>query len=109
MEALVLSKPYPDYTTMTHALENDKAYVVNGGHYGLVWGAEYSAANHERCKRMYESLLNKEVCIQMGNAINKDGGFDAMRACYYILLHFTKSPEIKVIQYYWNGIGDWGS
>jgi len=104
MEQLVKSKPYPEYNTMNDLLLNDSASFL--GH-GFFWAAEYSVANHNRCKRMYESFLDKEVCKKEGSLINKDGGIDAMRACFYIMLHFTKSQLIKELEVHWDGVGLW--
>jgi len=56
---------------------------------------------------MYESFLDKEVCKKEGSLINKDGGIDAMRACFYIMLHFTKSQLIKELEVHWDGVGLW--
>lgn len=109
IRALVDSKPYPDFDSMTNLLLTSAQFKVAGKNMGFVWSAEYGAANHGRCRRIYESYLDPDTCRAMGQAIYTDGGMDAMRACFYILLHFSKCHAFKRLDELWDGIGQWSS
>ena len=101
IKTLVESRPFPDFDIMTKLLLTSAQFKVAGEHYGFIWHAEYSEANHLSCKRIYESYLDPTVCRTEGAAINAAGGMDAMRACFYILLHFSKCHSMKRLERQW--------
>jgi hypothetical protein len=107
IKALVESRPYPDFDVMTKLLLSSAQFKVAGQHMGFIWYAEYSEENHQCCKRIYESCLDPAVCKEMGKKINAAGGKPAMQACFYILLHYSKSYGFKRLEGLWDGIGEW--
>jgi len=99
--------PYPDYNTICNRLLKDKK---------LDWYSEYSIDNHNRCKAIYEQPFNRDVARLIGQQINAIGGFTAMQANFYILAKYspwaTSNKMVirsipKIIEYHWDGIGEW--
>ena len=95
---------YPSYKEM---INNIMTYSPTGMKMGLIWASEYNEAYHDLCKIMFENFT-EDKCRRMGVLIYEDGGMDALRACFYILFHFTKGAT-KPLERYWNGVGEWRS
>jgi len=76
--------------------------------------AEYGEFNHAALKKIYESGINEAVSKKAGADIYARGGLQALTANCEIFKHCTPladaSPSVAhqatVLEYYWNGIGD---
>ena len=57
----------------------------------------------------YETAANAAAMYKIGCDIDKEGGFTAQRACFYIAMNFidTKDKRIKNIERNWKGAGQW--
>ena len=56
----------------------------------------------------------EDRAVLLGHEINSLGGFEAMTAAYYVLMHFVIAPDdrdgrmnIRSLDSMWHGIGDW--
>ena len=67
-------------------------------------------------KRMYENLTNKDIIIQCGKELNRRGGCFCMSVNMTLLsiamdeLNDTNNPclsQMRVIEHWWDGIGEW--
>jgi len=67
-------------------------------------------------KRMYENLTDKDVIVDCGKELNRDGKFNAMIINITLLslamdeLNNTNKPcltQMRVIEHWWDGIGNW--
>ena len=67
-------------------------------------------------KKMYENLTDKKVIIDCGKELNRDGKFNAMIINLTLLsiamdeLNDTNQPcltQLRVIEHWWDGIGEW--
>ena len=76
----------------------------------------YSFVNFDIIKRMYENLTDKKVIVECGKELNRDGKWDAMAINQTLLalaldkLNDTNnniSTQIRVIEHWWDGIGNW--
>ena len=76
----------------------------------------FSFVNFELIKRMYENLTNKKVIVDCGKELNRDGKWDAMAINQTLLalamdeLNDTNKPitnQVRVIEFWWDGIGNW--
>jgi hypothetical protein len=92
------------------------------------WCAEFGVFNYEYCKKIIEiignednydydedgdKLIKKEPRSQIkeyGNRIYGRGGMTALRANFYTMVNFmTTDREVKSVEYYWDGVGEWKS
>ena len=82
----------------------------------FMWMAEYSERNHIRMARIISKLKQEDECDdnvayinKIGCDIDKEGGFTAQRACFYIVVNFIDENDerLKMIKYYWHGAGKW--
>jgi len=104
VRAFVAQNAYPAYDTMCARMR--RAPEVGG---------KYGEENHECCKAIYESGLDKVVTRTMGTKIYERGGMDALQACYYALKLFSPFVILPVglrgmpnlVEFYWDGIGEW--
>ena len=111
---------YPSYDEVRKLIEKD----MN------LW-AEYGEYNHECMETIWNNYKNKSVVKEMGEVINKGGGFQAMQSNFYtlckvlreILLNhvedFRESREFEKqmfeqfrerrdnVKMYWDGVGNW--
>ena len=95
--------------------------------------AEFGKPNYEWCKEIVEILkewdydaekdtwgerydpnykapeLNKARIKELGEAINKRGGKQAMVMNYYTMMHFMdiEKPKIRYVESIWDGVGEW--
>jgi hypothetical protein len=106
--------PFPSYQEIVKLMEDTQHPELKW--YAFQWGAEYGEFQHECMKNMYENILDKEICHKLGEKIYNRGGFVALQACYYIMFYFCpcrkhnsvmKDIFPKLLEHYWNGIGDW--
>ena len=76
----------------------------------------YMSVNFAIIKKMYENLTDKQVIIDCGNELNRDGKFNAMIINITLLsiamdeLNDTNKPcltQMRVIEHWWDGIGKW--
>ena len=67
---------YPDYEDVEKMIEN----MIE------LW-AEYGEENHECMKAIWNTIVDRDLIQTMGEKINKRGGFQAMQANDYTLLH----------------------
>lgn len=49
--------------------------------------------------------IHKTECREIGEALNKMGGMQAMQTAYYAAK--VQNRSASVIQAYWDGIGEW--
>jgi hypothetical protein len=113
---------FPSYRKMSKLMDTVAKVRPDMAGKIMEWGCEYGEFNHECCKKMYDSGFDKAVCREMGEIIHQRGGFQAMWANFYILCWFspcgwearkyenmvlTSAP--KMLEYHWDGIGDWQS
>ena len=88
----------------------------------LDWSAEYGVENHECMEAIWCNITDRDVIERMGEKTHKRGGFQAMQANYYTLLHvfrtlYTNLEDPKVliawsrmkflITVAWHGVGEW--
>ena len=90
----------------------------------LSWWSEFPERNFVRMKRCVELLTSipyerfhvpddmKQEIKQIGMDIDKEGGFQTLQACFYIVINFMvknikEKHKVKSIEYLWNGVGDW--
>jgi hypothetical protein len=88
------------------------------------WMAEFSVSNFNRCRRMMDELnkiqlnpsdedfwipaTSRSIIKDIGTTINREGGMDAMRACFYIMRCFMDNDgRASYIENIWDGIGSW--
>ena len=67
-------------------------------------------------EKMYNNLIDKDIIIQCGKDLNKDGKMNAMLINHYLLAGAIRrlnngkdlpySPT-RVIELWWDGIGEW--
>ena len=57
----------------------------------------------------YEAAANAAAIYKIGCDIDKEGGFTAQEACFYIAANFidAKDKRIKNIERNWKGAGQW--
>ena len=76
----------------------------------------YMFVNFAIIKKMYENLTDKQVIIDCGKELNRDGKFNAMIINITLLsiatdeLNDTNKPcltQMRVIEHWWDGIGKW--
>ena len=76
----------------------------------------YSFVRFDIVKKMYENLTDKKIIIDCGKELNRDGEFNAMIVNITLLsiamdeLNDTKKTcltQMKVIEHWWDGIGNW--
>lgn len=114
LRAFVASNPFPSYDKMMDYIDNHPQMQL-----GIAMYAEYGKFNHECLKRIYDSGMDKAVAREMGQKIYNAGGMQAMQMNYYAFNHyspFSKSRNQEIyytgstlLQYLWDGIGDWQS
>ena len=72
--------------------------------------------NFSIIKKMYENLTDKQVIIDCGKELNRDGKFNAMIINITLLsiamdeLNDKNKPcltQMRVIEHWWDGIGNW--
>ena len=117
---VLLRYEYPDHEDVIEMIENIPEEFVEISE----WLDEYSFENHECMERIWNNIVDRDLIQTMGEEINKRGGFVAMQANYYILLHvfrtfygdkIDKDPRILIawrkmkflINVAWHGVGDW--
>jgi len=116
------SESIPTYEQVCDAMED---YVNDQSHPGelrrqvFVWMSEYSERNHHRMTTIiskllpqedeYETAANAAAIYKIGFDIDKEGGFTAQEACFYIAANFidAKDKRIKNIERNWKGAGQW--
>ena len=94
---------FPKYEVLDSHLINKLPFELSS-EFGL---KEYNVA-----KKIYESNLDKKISIR---EIKKVTGLENMSVVYYaifcVIRDFDKQIErlkdVKMLQYYWNGINDW--
>ena len=83
--------------------------------------AEYSAVNHAYLKIIWDNIDDEHIIITIGENINHTGGYIALLASYYTLLHIMRpllnTNHEKYIQSWsdiktsvskcWDGVGEW--
>ena len=103
---------YPEYEEVEEMIENM-----------LELWAEYGEENHECMEAIWNNIFDRDVIETMGEKINKRGGFQAMQATYYTMLHAfrtlhknnLKDPRVLIawsrmkfsINVAWDSIGEW--
>jgi hypothetical protein len=110
VEAHVAANPYPTYGQLTAKMEE---YIRSGDpeYRGNVfqWMAEYGEANHACCAVIYTNLFDDAKVKEMGQRIHDQGGFDALRAAFYVMKNFGTSGLVRgqITEYMFHGIGEW--
>lgn len=60
-----------------------------------------------------EKVMNEEKVKEIGAELNRRGNIDLMRVCYYLMSWDIKNAGMligsypRLVEYYWDGIGDW--
>ena len=116
------SENIPTYEQVCDAMED---YVNDQSHPGELrrqvfgWMSEYSERNHHRMTTIirnllpqedeYETAANAAAIYKIGFDIDKEGGFTAQRACFYIAMNFidAKDKRMMNIERNWKGAGQW--
>jgi len=109
---VLLRYEYPDYEDVEEMIRN----MID------LW-AEYGDENRECMERIWNNIVDRDLIQTMGEKINKRGGFQAMQANYYTLLHVFRTlhkkqlndPNVLIawrrmkflINVAWHGVGDW--
>jgi len=86
----VQSNPYPSYEEMMERIDCRVDLF-----------AEYGPKNHDWCKTIYENPTNKKLIVEIGKAIYKMGGIQALSTNHEIIKCFSpywrsSDPEIRV-------------
>jgi hypothetical protein len=69
-------------------------------------------------KRMYENITKKTIILECGKELTRDGKWDAMAINQTLLaladeliLNDTNKPpitsQVRLIEHWWDGIGNW--
>ena len=104
---------YPSYDEVCKLIEKD----MN------LW-AEYGEYNHECMETIFNNYKTKSVVKEMGEVINKNGGFQTMQSNFYTLCKVLKQILNNQNEYdeqlfkeliemrdnvkiYWDGVGNW--
>ena len=83
--------------------------------------AECNAVHHEYLKIIWDNIDDEHIIRTIGENINHTGGYIALQASYYTLLHIMRpilnTNHEKYIQSWydvktsvskaWNGVGEW--
>lgn len=111
VRAFVASHPFPSYETMADGLLKLDDWFPK-----IEWWSEFGEYNHAALKTCYDNITDKSVCHKMGTLIYKRGGITALRANFYTFNHLSplarsKDRSVfyytKVLEIYWDGIGEW--
>ena len=103
---------YPSYRTVCELLSRVRQINLY---------AEYSAVNHEYLKIIWDNIDDENIIRTIGENINHTGGYIALQASYYTLLHIMRpilnTNHEKYIQSWydvktsvskaWDGDGEW--
>ena len=134
---------YGDITTKMQEYISNPANPMSTRMNAIRWQVEFSEGNYTRCKEMMELFIGdglpfvdniddycelyddpsvevpladakKEIIKSIGRIIHREGGMDALLACFYIMLNFMTAPHdfvlkfiIKDLDTIWDGIGEW--
>lgn len=116
------SESIPTYEAVCGAMEkyvSDRSQPGEMRNQVFGWMSEYSERNHRRMTTIiskllpqeneYETAANAAAIYKIGFDIDKEGGFTAQRACFYIAMNFidAKDKRIKNIERNWKGAGQW--
>jgi hypothetical protein len=103
---------YPSYRAVCELLSRVKQINVS---------TEYSKVNHEYLKIIWDNIDDENIIRTVGENITHTGGYVALQASYYTLLHvmrpLVKNNHEKYIQSWydiktsvskaWDGVGEW--
>ena len=114
---------YPSYEYVSNELikfgAENRDYCESMNIYSI--DAEYGEYNHEYLKIIWENIDDEIIIKTCGENINQRGGFTALQANYYALLHVMRLAVIFSANKYgesfidikhtinrnWDGIGPW--
>ena len=107
---------------------NDIPKTATIGQEVFGWCAEFGVFNYECLKQIIEIIENQDnydcdedgdkiikkeprsQIKEIGNKIYQRGGMTALRANYYTMVNFmTINREVKAVESYWDGVGEWQS
>ena len=83
---------------------------------GLNLMAIYSFVRFDILKEMYENLTDEDIIKDCGKKLNRDGKFNAMIINHYILSGAIRKlnkedslvdGQMRIIEFWWDGIGEW--
>lgn len=98
----VQTNPYPSYEEMMERIDCRVDLF-----------AEYGSKNHVCCKTIYENPTNKELIVEMGKAIYKMGGVQALSKNHEIIKCFSPYKTLvqgRIIEEYFEGVcAEWKS
>jgi hypothetical protein len=98
----VQTNPYPSYEEMMERIDCRVDLF-----------AEYGSKNHVCCKIIYENPTNKELIVEMGKAIYKMGGLQALSKNHEIIKCFSPYKTLvqgRIIEEYFEGVcAEWKS
>lgn len=107
------ANPFPSYDQVIAAMVKFPDQAMSMEMY-----SEYGRTHHNLLKKAYESGMDPSVCKEIGQAIYKLGGEQAMRMNYYAFYYFSPfakshNPDmfgaVRQFEYAWDGIGTWQS
>ena len=118
-------KTYNEICTEMENYTTSQEYPQETRRSVFMWMAEYSERNHNRMvditnmlKKIEEDYYDedfdinqddKEKIFNIGCEIDKEGGFRAQQACFYIATNFIDCNDnrLKAIELCWDKAGEW--
>lgn len=116
----------PSYDEVNSAMENFTHPNDELKWRVFTWRNEFPERNYIRMKIIMTELYNLKyeyydenfdvpeaslkIIQKLGNDINKEGGLDAMQACFYIMLNFMNkcnTTKLHSLSFCWDNVGDW--
>ena len=117
IQAFIDSSPYPTYEEATTRFKE-----ISNTRKGLIFHlSEYSEWAHEFLSILYRDWTKPDIKKKLrwfGEQIDKRGGMDAMRGVFYVFCHTCPMSssninsiryQYKLLEYAWDGVGEWKS
>ena len=117
---------YDNINAKLMSFMNDLPKTASIGQEVFEWCAEFGVFNYECLKQIIEIIENQDnydcdedgdkiikkeprsQIKEIGNKIYQRGGMTALRGNYYIMVNFmTTNREVKAVEFYWDGVGEW--
>ena len=117
---------YDNINAKLMSFMNDLPKTASIGQEVFEWCAEFGVFNYECLKQIIEIIENQDnydcdedgdkiikkeprsQIKEIGNKIYQRGGMTALRANYYTMVNFmTINREVKAVESYWDGVGEW--
>jgi hypothetical protein len=100
--------PFPSYAEMRKKMKE-----VFHENYYIIHNAEYGEYNHNALKIIYNSFIDKEVCVKVGNNLYNRGGLQALQSNCTVFKYCTPLSEApfpintlsSMLEWNWDKIG----